>query len=716
MTRARPWARGLALAAIVTLACVGCGDGGKTKPPLDVDYLERLETEAEYEALDGEGDEVKFLLRVDGRDAPVPAQCLFQNTERFAFHLEFLRASFEATKDLGVMDYSLLVLKRASRVWWGGALKHFPSVRHPSSGERGVYAVLVYDDINVGDLETADLEEVWARLADCAPLTDRKRAFVPVGEAQTRFATDHAAALDALDIAVLFPEQLVEREYEAYSEGENYGYLHVLPEGQAFREEDVGIEDIVVVKSAPPDTTLVAGLVSALPQTVYSHTNLRLREKDLPSVMVANVYERQDILALKDKLVRMVATDEGVTFEVATREDAEAFWESRRPDLGPLESDLARTEFTPLADLRHADAVAYGVKAANLGELNVALPAENTAQGFGIPFASYVAFMDAAGLADDVTDMLADPRMKTDRAFRVNRLASLRGAMRGAALPAGTLDAVDAAAVAAFGEGARTAFLRFRSSTNAEDLEAFSGAGLYDSRTGCLADDLDQDTAGPSKCLSAEHKAFLEARIASREAELEQHPGRTWLVDLIAEDREDLTEEKPAARALQRVWASLWNLRAFDERAYYGIEHDEAFMGVAVVPSFVMEEKEAVAVTNLDREEGSLYRVVSQLGDVGVVRPSIPTAVPEVLELVRVGDDLEGATVTVHSSLLPTAPLWPGEEQTELASLLFAAHDHFAANVYGDLAPLRLDIEIERTHDGRTVLKQARPYLGEDAP
>jgi hypothetical protein len=42
--------------------------------------------------------------------------------------------------------------------------------------------------------------------------------------------------------------------------------------------------------------------------------------------------------------------------------------------------------------------------------------------------------------------------------------------------------------------------IRFRSSTNVEDTAQFTGAGLYDSFSGCLADDLDGDTAGPSLC------------------------------------------------------------------------------------------------------------------------------------------------------------------------------------------------------------------------
>ena len=42
--------------------------------------------------------------------------------------------------------------------------------------------------------------------------------------------------------------------------------------------------------------------------------------------------------------------------------------------------------------------------------------------------------------------------------------------------------------------------IRFRSSTNVEDTDQFTGAGLYDSHSGCLADDLDADSLGPCHC------------------------------------------------------------------------------------------------------------------------------------------------------------------------------------------------------------------------
>src|SRR5690606_14894396 len=108
-----------------------------------------------------------------------------------------------------------------------------------------------------------------------------------------------------------------------------------------------------------------------------------------------------------------------------------------------------------------------------------------------------------------------------------------------------------------FGSAEQT--VRFRSSSNAEDGAFFNGAGLYDSYSGCLADDLDADDAGPSHCDAHELK------------------------------------ERGVCRALRKVWASLWNPRAYDERAFYGIDQRKTAMAVLVNERSEQERANMVA-------------------------------------------------------------------------------------------------------------------------
>ncbi len=413
----------------------------------------------------------------------------------------------------------------------------------------------------------------------------------------------------------------------------------------------------------------------------------------------------------------MVTADGNLTIEAASLEDAERFWRMQQPPLGAPDSDLMVTDFRPFADLSHPDGEAFGVKAANLGELYDALPPDHRATGFAIPFAEYAAHIAENDLMAEIDSVLNDPTLDESRDRRHARLNALRRAIRNAPLRGGLLSRLETAIVGTFGEAGRTTFLRFRSSTNAEDLQEFSGAGLYDSRTGCLADDLDGDEVGPSRCWTEADLDEVRRRIATLEERLRADPSLRWIAAEIEDLQEDLTEEKPVADALRKVWRSLWNPRAYEERAYYGVTHRAVFMGVAVMPSFVFERQESVVLTNLPSQSdgGSrptgLYRVVSQISDIGVVRPTDPRARAEEMTFVRNGDEAQDFMVLTRSSESPDADLWQGEARAELTQLLFTAADHFET-IYPEIDPLRLDMEIEVTRDGFTVIKQVRPYLG----
>jgi hypothetical protein len=684
--------------------------------PLPDRYLNTLESPDDLARLSVDGGEVKYLAPVAGKTPPAPLEslCYFQDMHLFEWHLLFLR-SFPGLETLPNSAYTSMVLARPTRSLWGGSVRAYASAVHPRTGRAGVIAYTVYSETLPGSLTAADLIELDATLEDVIPFARDLLVFVPGDLTQRQLVVAQAAALTAGDVDVVMPDRLRPGlNAEAYVTGIGYGTLRIVPSDQL--PLDYGPLDIVVAASAPNDISIVSGLVTRDPQNPHSHVNLRLAEKQVPSASVANIYDNDLVETYAGKLVKLEVTTTSVTLTPTTLAEAEAFWESRRPTIPEPQSDLTVTALTGFDTMRATGAIAFGVKAANLGELYQILPEENRVIGFGIPFHHYADFIATTPLQARIDTMLADPRMKTDATFARAQLKSLRKAIEDTPFPPALLTSLIARMREVFGESVDTTRIRFRSSTNAEDLDVISGAGLYDSKSGCIADDLDGDNVGPSHCLHADEKLFLESELAARQAELAAHPERVWLVDLIDDLQGDLTKEKPVARAVRKVWASLWNDRAFEERAYYGIDHLEIYMGIAVEPSFVLETANVVAVTNLPAPtDAHLTRLVSQTGWLSVVRPEDPLAIAEVATYLRrdTAPFHDNHQVLVNSSLLPDGQtVLTATQLSTLADLLNQVQDHFATEVYPHITPLRLDLEIKRTRDDRIVIKQARPYIG----
>jgi hypothetical protein len=697
----------------------GGADGSAEGVPDELTHLVRLELAPDFASLAGKGGEVKYLGRVaDGRvGAPFDASCVFQNTRRFPYHVQFLR-TFPAYDSLDLEAYVALVLRRSTRLFWGGGLKSWPGITHPETGRVGIISFGIYQaDEESENLGVAEIAAVDRRIKGCAPYARDLLVFVPEGLAQIAFVRANAASLRDAGVAILDPTALRPGVHaEIYSAGEGYGYLRIVPRGEPVR--DGRPDEVIIAEAAPNDIGPVAGLITVLPQSLHSHVNLRLEEKGIPNASVPAIYDSAFAAGLAGQIVRIIAAEEKIDLLPARREDAVAFWRARTQAARVPRADLGRKSFTRFERLAHSHADAFGVKAANLGELHRVLPPDSRVEGFAIPFANYRDFMTTSGLEKEVESLLGDPNLELDAARRRERLALLRKAIRRAPLPPDFLPLFERKANEVYGALAATVFLRLRSSTNAEDLEGISGAGLYSSRTGCLADDRDGDSTGPSRCLSERQRVYLEQELGRRTAELSAHPERSWLEQHVAELREDLTQEKPIADAVRKVWASLWEDRAFADRAYYGIDHRLVYMGIAVHPALQREQLEAVVVTNLPSPSAGgppLYRVVSQAGELGVVRPANPGAVPETLTFRRgvAGEPEDVRLLTASSEGAPLASLWPPERLRRLALLTFRVQDEFARAVYPCAgASLSLDIEVDVTEDGRVLIKQVRPKVG----
>jgi phosphoenolpyruvate synthase/pyruvate phosphate dikinase len=198
-------------------------------------------------------------------------------------------------------------------------------------------------------------------------------------------------------------------------------------------------------------------------------------------------------------------------------------------------------------------------------------------KGFAVPLFYYRQFMEQNGFDARVTALLADVAFQNDPATRDAALAQLRTDMEAAPVDAAFLTALRAKLDAEY-PGLR---MRFRSSTNAEDLDGFTGAGLYTSESGATNDPLD-----------------------------------------------------PVEDAVRQVWASVWNFKAFEERSYRGIDHLAVGMALLSHRAFTDEEASGVAVTNNPFDASGLdpaFYINAQLGDASVVLPPAGITTDQVL-------------------------------------------------------------------------------------
>ena len=217
--------------------------------------------------------------------------------------------------------------------------------------------------------------------------------------------------------------------------------------------------------------------------------------------------------------------------------------------------------------------------------------------------------------------------------------------------------------------------IRFRSSTNVEDSEQFTGAGLYESYSGCLADDIDGDDAGPCAC-----------------------------------DRLE-SNERGVLRAIRKVFASFYNDNAFLERFRHGVRESDAGMAVLAHRSFPDEIELANGVATLERPRDLYWTatIVSQKGAVSVTNPPAD-AVPEEVQIDYTPFRGPIPLLLTRSSLVPlrenTVLEWE-QEYIELYELLVAAAEEYCKVTAKD-SPV-LDFEFKKVSpEGKLVIKQIR--------
>lgn len=347
---------------------------------------------------------------------------------------------------------------------------------------------------------------------------------------------------------------------------ENANNVGILKKYDLQKKEDFNpkSDEIIIINTTPEFIPTVKGIIITELQTPLSHLVLLAKNRNIPVYVDTKIWDKQSVNNLLGKKVELI-----------TKENSYSLKASQKPIVTKkavkeiiLQKDLSVTDLIDLEKATPLNIVhSIGSKATNLGllkQIQKEMKSFKTPEyAFVIPFYYFDQHIKENNFQDKINALYAIP--KDSVKLLEKELKAFRKIVKNSKVNPELLKKIEEKL------NAQTDFknFRFRSSTNAEDMEGFNGAGLYDSKTGIIGD-----------------------------------------------------ADKTVEKAILDVWSSFWNFRAFQERDLFGINHESCAMGVLVHRSFPDEKANGVLVTrNLYRDKYAGITVNVQLGEESVVKP-----------------------------------------------------------------------------------------------
>jgi hypothetical protein len=358
---------------------------------------------------------------------------------------------------------------------------------------------------------------------------------------------------------IILPEEIYENiSFQSVSQGKTYGKLRFISNLDSL-ESPLLPTDIIVIKNTPMYLPLVSGIIVTEFQTPLSHLSILGQNRKIPICAYKSAFSDEKMRLNELKMVEFRVLKD--TFYIVQKNHS---INPKQQKEIILTKNLKVDSLIDVKNLNFRSANFAGNKAANFGVLNSLSQSHGfkvPEGGFAIPFYYYEQHLKSTKV-DELINLAVKYQNTPEK------LNAYLGMIREEIL----MTKLDAKLIADVKQklvksGFKT--FRFRSSTNAEDAEGFSGAGLYDSKTVILND-----------------------------------------------------TSKTIEKGILKVWASLWSNQAFLERSYFGINQHSVSMGILVHRSFPNEAVNGVAITkNLYRENYIGFVVNAQLGDIAVVDP-----------------------------------------------------------------------------------------------
>ena len=462
-----------------------------------------------------------------------------------------------------------------------------------------------------------------------------------------------------LTIPFIKPEEIYKNQnVQSVSKFTGKGKLRKI-ELSELSNSSIDEDDIILINGTPLQLAGVSGIITTDLQTPLSHLSILGQNRKIPVMALKDAWDDENINSLIGKQVELTVSIDGFTISEA---DGLSNPKKERKRLY-LKKNLNEKELIKAKDFNRKTANYCGYKAENFGilyQLAKKMDFSVPEAAFGIPFYYYQQHAEKSEVIGLIAQLENHSNPK-------ELLSTIREKIKSTPVDSTLILNIEnqLEGMSSFNR------FRFRSSTNAEDMKGFSGAGLYSSKT-----------------------ALTGSNIVEKD------------------------EGKTIENALRKVWASLWKDSAYDERAYFNIQQEDVMMGILVHRSFPDEEVNGVAISkNLYRENNLGFVVNAQLGDSSVVQPNPAITCDQFIcyPTQESGFYTQNQTIEIitTSSLNDFNLVMTSDEIYRLANVIqgikkYFYYRDFTSATFNEYA---LDFEFKLEKDSRELyIKQVRPF------
>lgn len=612
-----------------------------------VNFKNNLKSESDFNSLKtapvtkkyGRVDALKVVYNIKSK------QLYFINSKVYKYHFRFCSGYLNISQSLQQFNNTNYKAKHKDKRFLLGNINHY------LANDSYSLELSPIDDMQINDIKT------FYNAVKKATYFKNFNFFLNTARLENLKSAIQIPTLSASD---LYGDQT----YQAVSTQKSYGILKFVDVDQ-LTKQNISKQDIIVINQPILELPITAGVITTILQTPLSHISVLGKNRQIPIAAYTKAMQSKVLKQYKNKYVSFEVTLD--TFYIKPISKAQFIRKTKKEKKKTLFLTKNTTTKTliNIDNLNQKSINTVGGKAANFGVLYDLAKKEEfkiPESAFAIPFYFYEAHLKTSGADTLVKQMVYDYKINQDKTVLAKQLKAIQKRIKNTPIATKLIKDIEAKAKS-LGNYTR---LRFRSSTNAEDIVGFSGAGLYDSKTGIIG-----------------HK------------------------------------KKTIEKAIKKVWSSLWYQRAFLERDYFNIDQNSIAMGVLVHRSFPNEKANGVAITKNLYRKNYLGNVINvQVGEASVVQPETGVTCDQIIcysgSSSKLYNQKRIVEIISHSNLNNGNLVMSETEIINLSEQLEKIKKHYYYNVYKSkqkYLEFGLDIEFKLDGENRDLyIKQVRYF------